>query len=65
MLTVDHAIKGDVVCLRPSMIKFDAPDSNIVEIAQAFDRASPYYLNRPLIMLLEGTIYLAPLKFGF
>ena len=54
MLSVDHSLKGDVVVLRPSMIKFDAPDSTDVEIAQAFVRPSQYYLNRPLIMVLEG-----------
>jgi RNA-dependent RNA polymerase len=57
MLTVDHALRGDVVCLRDSMIKFDAPDSTNIEIAQAFDRPSRYYLNRPLIMLLEGMFF--------
>jgi hypothetical protein len=54
MLSVDHRLKGDVVILRPSMIKFDAPHSTDVEIAQAFVRPSKYYLNRPLIMVLEG-----------
>jgi RNA-dependent RNA polymerase len=54
MLSVDHKLKGDVVILRRSMIKFDAPHSTDVEIAQAFVRPSKYYLNRPLIMVLEG-----------
>jgi len=36
------------------MIKFDAPHSTDVEIAQAFVRPSKFYLNRPLIMVLEG-----------
>lgn len=54
MLSVDHRLKGDVVILRPSMIKFDAPHSTDVEIAQAFVRPSKFYLNRPLIMVLEG-----------
>ena len=54
MLSVDHAQKGLAMCLRPSMIKFNTPDSNIIEIARAFDRPGAYYLNRPLIMLLEG-----------
>ena len=54
MLSVDHKLKGDVVILRPSMRKFDAPHSRDVEIAQAFVRPSKYYLNRPLIMVLEG-----------
>jgi RNA-dependent RNA polymerase len=54
MLSVNHKLKGDMVILRPSMIKFDAPHSTDVEIAQAFARPSKYYLNRPLIMVLEG-----------
>ncbi|KAI0307864.1 RdRP-domain-containing protein [Multifurca ochricompacta] len=54
MLSVDPSLSGDVVELRPSMIKFDAPHSTNVEIAQAFVRPSKYYLNRPLIMILEG-----------
>jgi RNA-dependent RNA polymerase len=53
MLSVDDRLRGRAICLRPSMIKFDAPNSNDIEIAQAFDRPSRYYLNRPLIMLLE------------
>ena len=54
MLSVDHKLLGDIVVLRDSMIKFEAPHSTDVEIAQAFVRPSKYYLNRPLIMLLEG-----------
>ena len=54
MLSVDYKLGGDVVELRDSMIKFEAPHSTDVEIAQAFVRPSKYYLNRPLIMLLEG-----------
>lgn len=54
MLSVDHGLQGRAVCLRPSMIKFEAPESREMEIARAFDRPGPYFLNRPLIMLLEG-----------
>ena len=54
MLSVDYRLSGDVVVLRRSMIKFDAPHSTDVEIAQAFVRPSKYYLNRPMIMVLEG-----------
>lgn len=35
------------------MIKFQAPEWSEIEIARAFDRPSPFYLNRPLIMVLE------------
>ncbi|TFY66895.1 hypothetical protein EVG20_g4194 [Dentipellis fragilis] len=54
MLSVDYRLSGRIINLRPSMIKFEAPDSTEVEIAQAFVRPSLYYLNRPLIMILEG-----------
>ncbi len=54
MLSVDYALTGRTVLLRPSMIKFDAPHSLTIDIARAFDRPGTYYLNRPLIMLLEG-----------
>lgn len=55
MLSVDYRLEpeGRVVCLRPSMTKFDSLSTHI-EIAQSFDKPSPMYLNRPLIMLLEG-----------
>jgi RNA-dependent RNA polymerase len=54
MLSVDHKLSGRVIFLRPSMIKFKAPDSLEIEIARSFDRPGKYYLNRPLIMILEG-----------
>ncbi|KAJ6627235.1 RdRP-domain-containing protein [Mycena sp. CBHHK59/15] len=54
MLSVDYRLKGHVFCLRPSMIKFSAPQSQTIEIARAFDRPASYFLNRPLVMLLEN-----------
>lgn len=54
VVTVDPRLRGNAICVRPSMIKFEAPESLDVEIAQAFDRPSKYYLNRPLIMILEA-----------
>ncbi|KAJ3488459.1 hypothetical protein NLI96_g2801 [Meripilus lineatus] len=54
MLSVDHRLSGRAICLRPSMIKFEAPHSLDVEIARAFDKPGLFYLNRPLIMILEG-----------
>ncbi|CAK5264770.1 unnamed protein product [Mycena citricolor] len=53
MFSVDYKLKGHVFCLRPSMIKFSAPHSTTIEIAMTFDKPGPYYLNRPLIMLLR------------
>ncbi|KAI0762892.1 RdRP-domain-containing protein [Fomes fomentarius] len=54
MLSVDYTLTGRRILLRPSMIKFEAPHSTTIEIARAFHRPAPYYLNRPPIMLLEG-----------
>jgi hypothetical protein len=55
MLSVDHTLRGSAICLRPSMIKFLTPETaRDIEIARAFDRPGAYFLNRPLIMLLEG-----------
>lgn len=54
MLSVDYTLKGHAICIRPSMIKFAAPNSHTIDIARAFDKPGPYFLNRPLIMMLEG-----------
>ena len=54
MLSVDYKLEGRAICYRQSMSKFEAPESLAVEIARAFDRPSPYYLNRPLITVLSG-----------
>ena len=54
MVSVDYRQTGRELVLRPSMIKFQAPDWSEIEIARAFDRPSPFYLNRPLIMVLEA-----------
>jgi len=54
MLSIDHKLPGRVLCLRPSMIKFENAHSLTIDVARAFDRPTPYFLNRPLIMLLEG-----------
>lgn len=54
MLSVDSKLPGRVLCLRPSMMKFEDAHSRVIEVARAFDRPTPYFLNRPLIVLLEG-----------
>ena len=54
MLSVDYKLQGRAVVLRPSMIKFEAPEARDIEIARAFDTPTPYFLNRPLIMIMEG-----------
>lgn len=53
VFSVDYTRSGDQVYIRDSMEKFDAPDSLDIEIAKSFDRPTPGFLNRPLIMLLE------------
>ena len=57
MLTVDHTLSGRAICLRPSMTKFDSPHSREIEVARAFDKPGGYWLNRPLIMLLEVRLH--------
>lgn len=54
MLSTDYTLPGRAIALRPSMIKFDAPTALNIEVAGVFSRPIPYFLNRPLIMLLEG-----------
>ncbi|KAA1087671.1 hypothetical protein PGT21_035256 [Puccinia graminis f. sp. tritici] len=53
MLSLDPTLKGKVVRMRPSMDKFDAPDSLTLDIAGTFTKPLVAYLNRPLIKLLE------------
>lgn len=52
MISLDPKLKGEVLCLRQSMIKFKTLESNI-EICGAGLRPLPMYLNRPLIKILE------------
>ncbi|KAG8697843.1 hypothetical protein FRC09_007614, partial [Ceratobasidium sp. 395] len=53
MLAIDYRLGDEsVVCVRNSMNKFDSPSLDI-EVARAFDRPGPCFLNRPLIMVLE------------
>lgn len=52
MLSLDTRLNGDVVNLRPSMIKFKGLDTNL-EICGSGLRPLPMYLNRQLIKILE------------
>ncbi|KAI0757094.1 RdRP-domain-containing protein [Daedaleopsis nitida] len=54
MLSVDYTLPERSILIRHSMIKFEAPHSSTIDIARAFSTPSPFFLNRPLIMLLEG-----------
>ncbi|KAI0757093.1 RdRP-domain-containing protein [Daedaleopsis nitida] len=38
MLSIDYTLPGRSILLRPSMIKFEAPRSLMIEIARAFDK---------------------------
>ncbi|KAL8967052.1 MAG: hypothetical protein Q9183_003093 [Haloplaca sp. 2 TL-2023] len=49
---VDERLTGDKLCLRPSMIKFEANPTQI-EICGAGFKTLPMYLNRQLIKILE------------
>lgn len=54
MANVDHRQRDRQLVLWPSMIKFQAPEWSKIEIVRTFDRPSLIYLNRPLVMVLEG-----------
>ncbi len=54
MVSIDHTLEGRKLVLRPSMTKFDAYNTNDIGIASYFAKPSKLFLNRPLIMLLEG-----------
>lgn len=53
MLVMDPILEGNAICLRPSQIKFDAPNLRTLDIAVTTQKPSPMFLNRPLILLLE------------
>jgi hypothetical protein len=42
MLSVDYKLSSRAICIRHSMIKFDAPNSLEIEIARAFDKPGRY-----------------------
>jgi RNA-dependent RNA polymerase len=52
MVAIDPTLKDDVLCIRPSQRKFDAPDSYL-EIVKTVRTSSPGYLNRQIILLLS------------
>ena len=53
MISLDSTLKGDALCLRPSMIKFEGALEHNIEICGAGHRPLPMYLNRQLIKILE------------
>ncbi|TVY73467.1 putative RNA-dependent RNA polymerase [Lachnellula suecica] len=53
MISLDTRLMGDVILLRPSMIKFEGSTSMSIEFCGAALRPLPMFLNRPLIKILE------------
>lgn len=52
MVSLDNRLEGDVLCIRPSMLKFQSTH-NKLEICNAARRGLPFYLNRQLVKILE------------
>ena len=53
MLSLDTRRTGELVILRPSMVKFDAAEDWNIEICGAGTEELPFYLNAQIIKLLE------------
>lgn len=53
MVVQDPTIQGKIVRLRPSQIKFDAPENLTFDVQSTSAEPKPMFLNRPLISLLE------------
>ncbi len=53
MLSLDNRLSGEVMCLRPSMVKFNGSDSTDLELCGAAKNPLSMYLNRQLIKILE------------
>jgi RNA-dependent RNA polymerase len=54
MVAVDPSLEGDVLCIRPSQTKFEAPNSSILEIVKTVKNPQPGHLNRQIILLLSA-----------
>ncbi|KAF8542541.1 RNA dependent RNA polymerase-domain-containing protein [Trichophaea hybrida] len=52
MIALDPTLKGDKLCLRKSMIKFEGSEARNIELCTWASRL-PMFLNRPLIKVLE------------
>ncbi|KAG1749623.1 RdRP-domain-containing protein [Suillus paluster] len=53
MVVQDPTIEGKLVHLRPSQIKFDAPENLTFDVQSTSSRPKAMFLNRPLIVLME------------
>ncbi|RIB03115.1 RNA dependent RNA polymerase-domain-containing protein [Gigaspora rosea] len=54
VVSVNPNLEGNVICIRPSQIKFEAPISTNLEIVKAVKNPLPAHLNRQLITLLSS-----------
>lgn len=53
MLAVDPSLTGSVLCIRPSMKKFESNDTANLEICDTASRPIPLVLNRQMVKILE------------
>ncbi|KAF1921282.1 RNA dependent RNA polymerase-domain-containing protein [Ampelomyces quisqualis] len=53
MLALDTRLEGDIMCFRPSMIKFQSKASSDLEICDIANKPIPMVLNRQMIKILE------------
>ncbi|KAI0513140.1 RNA dependent RNA polymerase-domain-containing protein [Xylaria bambusicola] len=53
MLSLDDTLKGNVMCVRESMLKFESPDTQNLEICDVANKPIPLVLNRQMIKILE------------
>ncbi|KAJ3287255.1 hypothetical protein HDU79_005847 [Rhizoclosmatium sp. JEL0117] len=54
MLSVDPSLSGRIMRIRQSMIKFDSPNCQFIEIADYSSSSRVAFLNRQVILILEG-----------
>ncbi|CAG8529294.1 17526_t:CDS:10 [Dentiscutata erythropus] len=54
VVSVNPDLDGNVICIRPSQIKFEAPIAMNLEIVKAVKKPLPAHLNRQIIMLLSS-----------
>ncbi|KAL8833642.1 MAG: hypothetical protein Q9170_004163 [Blastenia crenularia] len=53
MISLDNRLRGNALCLRPSMIKYRGSEESSIEICGVASRMLPLVLNRQLIKILE------------
>lgn len=53
MLALDPSLTGSVICIRPSMTKFESDDKPNLEICDMASKPIPLVLNRQMIKILE------------